>query len=61
MRFALENRGKSGSTRVCYVDFTVLEAVYLVTTYPKSEKENLSKEERNNIRRMINVLEESLK
>lgn len=60
MRFAPENRGKRGGSRVCYVDFAVLETVYLITVYPKNEKENLSKEECNNIRQMINILEESL-
>lgn len=59
-RFAIGNRGKRGSTRVCYVDFVVLETVYLFMIYPKSQKENLSKEECNNIKKMIDVLEESM-
>ena len=29
MRFAFEHRGKSGSTRICYVDFEVKEVIYL--------------------------------
>lgn len=61
MRFALENRGKSGGTRVCYVDFLSLETVYLITIYPKSMKENLTSAERNNIKKMIIKLEENLK
>lgn len=60
MRFAYDNRGKSGSTRVCYVDFVIYETVYLITVYPKSEKDNLSKAERNEIKKMIDLLEESL-
>ncbi|WP_294024314.1 hypothetical protein [uncultured Megasphaera sp.] len=28
MRFAFEGRGKSGSTRVCYVDFEIKETIY---------------------------------
>lgn len=61
MRFALENGGKSGGTRVCYVDFLSLETVYLITIYPKSMKENLTSAERNDIKKMIIKLEESLK
>ena len=61
MRFAFSNGGKSGSVRVCYVDFIIQEAIYLVTVYSKKEKENLTQEERNNIKKMIKLLEESLK
>lgn len=60
MRFSIENNGKSGSTRVCYVDFVSHETVYLITAYPKSEKDNLTKTERNNIKKMIELLEKSL-
>ena len=61
MRFALENRGKRGSTRVCYVDFFIQETVYLITIYSKNKKDNLTKAERNEIKKMIELLEESLK
>lgn len=61
MRFAFENQGKSGSTRVCYVDFVIYGTVYLITVYPKSEKDNLSKAERNEIKKMIEILESSLR
>ncbi|MBO5336945.1 MAG: type II toxin-antitoxin system RelE/ParE family toxin [Lachnospiraceae bacterium] len=60
MRFAMKNEGKSGSVRICYVDYTVMETVYLITVYPKSEKDNLSKEECNNIKKLIDILERSL-
>ena len=46
MRFAYEGRGKSGSTRVCYVDFVFYETGYLISVFPKSEKANLSNEEK---------------
>ena len=61
IRIAFENRGKSGSGRVCYVDFAVYEKIYLITAYPKNEKENLSKSERNAIAAMIRQLESTLK
>lgn len=60
MRFAFENRGKRGSMRVCYVDFVVQATVYLITVYPKNKKDNLSKEERNAIKKMIELLEKGL-
>ena len=60
MRFAYENAGKSGSTRVCYVDFLIEETIYLITVYPKNEKDNLSKAECNAIKKMIIQLEASL-
>lgn len=59
-RFALPNQGKRGSTRVCYVDFVIYETIYLITVYPKKEKDNLSKAECNNIKKLIDVLENSL-
>lgn len=61
LRIAFENRGKSGSGRVCYVDFAVYEKIYLITAYPKNVKENLSKSERNAISEMIKQLECALK
>lgn len=61
LRFALDNRGKSGSARVCYVDFIIQETVFLTTAYPKNEKENLSKAERNTIHKLIEALEHTLR
>ena len=61
IRIAFEGQGKRSSGRVVYVDFTVHETVYLITAYPKNEKDNLSKAERNAIARMIAQLEQDLK
>lgn len=61
VRFAFENRGKSGSIRVVYVDFAVYEKIFLITAYPKNEKDNLSKAERNDIKKLIEALGNSLK
>ncbi len=60
LRFAFEGRGKSGSVRVCYVDFVIYDVIYLITAYPKNEKDNLSKAERNNIAKLIGILEATL-
>lgn len=61
VRFSFENRGKSGSTRVVYVDFAVYEKIFLITAYPKNEKDNLSQAERNAVKKLIENLENSLK
>ena len=60
MRFALPNKGKSGSSRVLYVDFVLAETIYLIFAYPKNEKDDLTDKERNNIKKMIDKLEHSL-
>lgn len=60
MRFALESHGKSGSVRIIYVDFVVYEKLYLITAYPKNEKDNLSKAERNAVKQMVQRLEKAL-
>lgn len=59
-RFAFKNQGKSGGVRVCYVDFAIKETIYLITVYHKNEKDNLSRAERNDIKKMIALLEDSL-
>ena len=60
MRFAFENRGKSGSVRVIYVDFEIHEKLYLLTAYPKNEKDNLSKAERNELKKLVEILADEL-
>ena len=56
IRVAFEGRGKSGSARVCYVDFAVFERIYLITAYTKNEKDNLTQKERNEVHKLIDVL-----
>lgn len=61
MRFAFEHQGKSGSIRVIYIDFEVYEKIYLITAYPKNEKDNLTEGERNELRHLVEILENQLK
>lgn len=61
MRFAFEGAGKSGSIRVCYVDFVIYKTVYLITEYPKNKKDNFSKTEWNEIKKLIVVLKNFLR
>lgn len=60
IRFAYENVGKSGSIRVCYVDFVIFETIYLITVFAKNEQDNLTQAERNAIKKQIDMLEKSL-
>ncbi len=60
MRFAFRHKGKSGSIRVIYIDFEVYEKIYLLTAYTKNEKDNLTQEEQNEIRKLIAMLEKQL-
>ena len=60
MRFAFPNRGKSGSSRVLYVDFVLSETIYLIFAYSKNEKDTLTEEECNNIKKLIEKIEQSL-
>jgi hypothetical protein len=60
MRFSFEGRGKSGSSRVLYVDFVVFGRIYLITAYPKSAKENISPAEREIYRKVIEMVKKEL-
>ena len=44
-RFALPGRGKSGGGRVIYY-FAVGTALYMMTAYPKNERDDLSHDQR---------------
>ena len=46
---------------MCYVDFVIEESIYLITVYPKNEKDNLSKAEKNEIKKMIGLLKDGLR
>ena len=61
VRIAFPGRGKSGSGRVAYVDFTPYRTIYLITAYAKADKDTLSAVQRNEIANMIAMLERSMK
>lgn len=61
IRWATHHKGKSGGIRVVYVDFVCFERIYLISAYTKAEKDNLNKGERNEIKKLITLLENSLK
>ena len=59
-RMATNNKGKSGSVRVCFVDFESEECIFLITVYEKKDKANLSLSERKEIKGAIEMLKDSL-
>ena len=59
-RAAYENSGKSGGARACFIDIPTSETVYLITVFGKKEKVNLSFQERNQIKKVIEDLKRSL-
>ena len=59
VRFPLENRGKSGSVRVCYTDFAEYEVTYLITAFTKKEQENLTEDEKKVLRKLVKSLKDA--
>ena len=55
IRFAFQGRGKSGSSRVCYVDFATFAKTYLIQVF-KEEQSNLTDTEKNAVKKAIGVL-----
>jgi len=58
VRFPIENRGKSGSVRVCYADFEEYEVTYLITAFTKNEQENLTDSEKAVLKKLVKALKE---
>ena len=57
VRFAFEDRGKSGCIRVIYIDFEIYEKIFLLTAYAKADQANLTKQERNDLKGPVELLE----
>ena len=53
IRWALEGRGKSGGARIIYLDIVFARHIYLLTAFPKNEKQNLTKLERNQMKIIV--------
>ena len=43
-----------------YIDFEIYEKIYLITAYPKNEKDNLTAAERNELKQLVSILERQL-
>jgi len=57
LRFEYEDRGKSGSTRIIYVDFVIGEKICGLAAYTKADKSSLTKGEKNTIKKLIETIE----
>lgn len=60
LRFSLKDKGKRGGARIIYVDFAFYEKIYLFTAYTKSEKVDLTPDEKDKIIKSIKLLEMEL-
>jgi hypothetical protein len=61
IRWALNNKGKSGGIRVLYIDFIVYEKIYLLMAYPKNQKDNISDKEKMIIKQLVTDLKNELR
>jgi hypothetical protein len=57
LRFAVGNRGKSGGVRVIYYHRSAKGRIYLITVYAKGVKDNLTKAEKNEFRKLTAMLD----
>ncbi|KAF0201535.1 MAG: RelE-like cytotoxic translational repressor of toxin-antitoxin stability [Gallionellaceae bacterium] len=56
LRWGRGGRGKSGGVRVIYYYHSELMPLYLITLFGKNEQDNLSKAERNELAKLVDVL-----
>ena len=57
----MEGRGKRGGARIIYLDIDFAEHIYLLTAFPKNEKANLSKAERNQMKTIVTAIKNAEK
>lgn len=53
VRFATEHKGKSGSVRIVYYFHSERLPLYLLAVFAKNEKDNLTKDQRNKLRKLV--------
>ena len=56
IRIQLDGRGKSGGGRVIYLDVFEKEKLYLLFAYPKNMMENLTEEQKQLIKRLVDAI-----
>lgn len=59
LRVAREGMGKSGGARVVYIFRTSAFPVFLITGFPKNQKANLSRKERNELKKRADQIFET--
>ena len=60
LRFAIPGKGKSGGARVIYIDIVVDEVIYMLYAYPKSTKDNLTKAEVADFKKIADLLKQGM-
>lgn len=60
IRVGSKGKGKRGGARVIYVDFVVIETIYLFYVYGKNEQENLTEADKKEYKELIAELKNSL-
>lgn len=61
LRWALPGKGKRGGARAVYLDIVTAEKIYLLSVFAKNEKANLSKAERNELKKLVEMLKQEAK
>jgi len=56
LRFALPGKGKSGGVRIIYTDVAHKEKVYLLLCYAKSDQDDLTSEQKQQLKPLIKML-----
>ena len=56
VRWAAEGRGKRGGVKVIYYFHSDTFPLFLLTVYPKNQKANLTKAERNEFKKLVPML-----
>lgn len=57
IRISLPGRGKRGGGRVLYVDFVIIETIFLLDVYSKNESENITESDKREYRNLIKAIE----
>jgi len=60
LRWSMPNTGKRGGARVLYIDFVSKDTVVLLNCYSKKEKDGISLQEKDNYKKMIDILKKEL-
>jgi hypothetical protein len=61
MRFGVYYKGKSSGIRILYVDFPAYETTSFLFAYPKNELENITDQQKQAFKRVINAILGELK
>lgn len=56
LRWGIEEKGKRSGARTIYIDFALYEEIYLLTAYPKNVKEDMTEEEKKNLRKVVEAI-----